>query len=97
MELISETELAIEDDSHLHQKLLEAREQGKKQFLSDEQRATQKQILENSKLEYIQKELIDIAHFLFQACLETGMTAQQFLEMYLDKNKTNHERQDSGY
>lgn len=99
MDLISENEVAIEENSQLMEKMLDAHEKGgpSTPFLTDEQRATQKQILENSKLEYIQKELIDIAHFLFQACLETGMTSQQFLEMYLDKNKENHNRQDEGY
>lgn len=97
MDLICATELAIEDDSHLHEKLLEAREQGQKQFLSDDQRATQKQIMDNSKLEYLQNEWIDILHFWVQGAQELGLDSKKTLELYLNKNKENHARQDEGY
>lgn len=67
------------------------------EFLTDEDKATQQQIIENTTQEYIQKEVVDMWHFLVQLTIEAGLDAKKLVEMYLDKNKTNHDRQDHGY
>ena len=59
--------------------------------------ATQRQIISNSKLEYLQKEWIDIGHFYIQGAIELGITPKKFLELYLNKNKENQERYENGY
>lgn len=59
--------------------------------------ATQEQLIENSKLEYLQKEWIDIGHFYIQGAIELGINAKKFLELYLNKNKENTKRYESGY
>lgn len=42
-------------------------------------------------------EIIDLFHFLVSAAQVLGMTADDVYQVYLQKNKVNHERQDSGY
>ena len=42
-------------------------------------------------------ELIDIFHFIMNLSLAVGMNADEFFQVYCDKNKENHERQDNGY
>lgn len=59
--------------------------------------ATQEQIIANSKLQYLQNEWIDILHFWVQGAQELGLDSKKTLELYLDKNKENHARQDQGY
>ena len=59
--------------------------------------ATQEQIISNSKLSYLQNEWIDILHFWVQGAQELGLDSKKTLELYLDKNKVNHERQDQNY
>jgi dimeric dUTPase (all-alpha-NTP-PPase superfamily) len=42
-------------------------------------------------------EIVDIFHFLVSAAQVVGMTAQDVYEAYLEKNKVNFQRQESGY
>jgi len=42
-------------------------------------------------------EIVDLFHFLVSAAQVMGMTADDVYQVYLQKNKVNHERQDSGY
>lgn len=42
-------------------------------------------------------EIVDILHFLVSAAQVVGLTAQDIYEAYLEKNKVNFQRQDSGY
>jgi len=41
----------------------------------------------------LKKEAIDIQHFLFSVYLMLGMDAEEGYNIYMDKNKKNHERQ----
>lgn len=68
-----------------------------KEFLTPEDRATQSQLRTNSLQEYLQKEIIDIGHFYIQMCLEAGIDAKKFVELYLEKHQENKRRQDNGY
>lgn len=42
-------------------------------------------------------EVIDLFHFLISIAQVLGMTADDVHNAYLEKNKVNHQRQDSGY
>jgi dimeric dUTPase (all-alpha-NTP-PPase superfamily) len=42
-------------------------------------------------------ELVDAQHFLFNLMIVMGMSPDELLERYLDKNARNHQRQDDGY
>ena len=42
-------------------------------------------------------EIVDLFHFLISAAQVMGMTADDVHDLYCQKNKVNHERQDSGY
>ncbi len=42
-------------------------------------------------------EIVDIFHFLVSAAQVVGMTAEDVYTAYLEKNKVNFQRQDSGY
>ena len=42
-------------------------------------------------------EIVDILHFLVSAAQVVGMTADDIYKAYLEKNKVNFQRQDSGY
>jgi len=42
-------------------------------------------------------EIVDLFHFLVSAAQVMGMTADDVYQVYLQKNKVNHARQDSGY
>lgn len=42
----------------------------------------------------IREELSDILHFFISMCLEAGMTADDLYQIYVDKNRENHDRQD---
>ncbi len=95
LDLISENELPIDEDNPMIDNIDDAVKG--KPFLTDEERATQKQILENSRLEYLQKEIVDVFHFLVQMAIEAKMDYNKLLEMYLDKNTENHTRQDNNY
>lgn len=99
IDLVSENQEAIEENSPLMEKMINAFDKSGPQaeFLTDDQRATQKQILENSRLEYIQKEIVDVFHFLVQMSIEAKLDPKKLVDMYLDKNAENHLRQDSGY
>lgn len=79
---IKENILACTDE--LHEALNEI---GWKQW------ATSRHINEDA----LKKELIDAAHFLINLMLHAGMTADEFFEMYIVKNKRNFERQAEGY
>lgn len=43
------------------------------------------------------EELIDIFHFVMQAAILLGMSADDIVLAYREKNKTNHERQSGDY
>ena len=43
------------------------------------------------------KEYIDMLHFMLNIGLALGLSAKEIHDMYMDKNKENHERQDEGY
>jgi hypothetical protein len=45
----------------------------------------------------LQMELIDIQHFLFNLMIASGLTAEEFMNMYFSKNKENRDRQKRGY
>lgn len=42
-------------------------------------------------------EVVDLFHFLISLALVMGMTADDVFDLYMEKNKVNHARQDSGY
>lgn len=42
-------------------------------------------------------EVIDLFHFLVSLAQLLGMSAEDVYQAYLEKNKVNHQRQDSGY
>jgi hypothetical protein len=42
-------------------------------------------------------EIIDILHFFMNMATSIGMTSQEMYNMYMSKNKENHERQKRGY
>ena len=42
-------------------------------------------------------ELIDVMHFVFNACLAIGVTPQEFYNYYLSKNEENWNRQENNY
>ena len=41
----------------------------------------------------LKEELIDMLHFWVSMCLETGMTADEVHQRYVQKNQENHDRQ----
>lgn len=43
------------------------------------------------------KELVDVLHFFVSMCQVAGITADELINMYMEKNKINHERQDNDY
>lgn len=47
--------------------------------------------------EKFKAELIDCFHFLLNLCISVDMTDIEIYKMYLEKNKTNHERAENGY
>lgn len=42
-------------------------------------------------------EIIDMFHFLISLAQTVGLTAEDVFSVYEQKNKVNHDRQDSGY
>lgn len=42
-------------------------------------------------------EIVDMFHFLISLAQVAGMTAEDVFAIYMQKNKLNHKRQDSGY
>lgn len=42
-------------------------------------------------------EVVDLFHFLISLAEVLGMTADDVFELYTQKNKVNHQRQESGY
>ncbi len=42
-------------------------------------------------------EVVDLFHFLMSAALVLGMSADDVYRIYMEKNKVNFQRQDSGY
>jgi dimeric dUTPase (all-alpha-NTP-PPase superfamily) len=48
-------------------------------------------------IEKMQGELVDLLHFWLNLCLVARMTPSDVLNKYLEKNKLNHTRQDTGY
>jgi len=53
----------------------------------------------NQKNDFIhmKEELTDAFHFIVNIALAIGMTAEEFFETYMQKNKENHNRQEQGY
>lgn len=48
-------------------------------------------------MEKARKEFIDLFHFVLNMALALDLSANDIYNMYMDKNKENHERQDNGY
>ena len=48
------------------------------------------------QVDEIRVEIVDALHFLVNLALLTGMSADDLYNAYLEKNKINHERADSG-
>jgi dimeric dUTPase (all-alpha-NTP-PPase superfamily) len=42
-------------------------------------------------------EVVDLFHFLMSAAMVLGMSAEDVFNAYMEKNKVNFQRQDSGY
>jgi dimeric dUTPase (all-alpha-NTP-PPase superfamily) len=42
-------------------------------------------------------EIVDLFHFLISLAQVMGMSAEDVFELYTQKHKVNHQRQDSGY
>jgi dimeric dUTPase (all-alpha-NTP-PPase superfamily) len=42
-------------------------------------------------------EIVDLFHFLISLAQVAGMTADDVHRIYMEKNRVNHQRQDSGY
>ena len=42
-------------------------------------------------------EVVDLFHFLMSAAMVLGMSAEDVYNAYMEKNKVNFQRQDSGY
>lgn len=51
---------------------------------------------ENDVLEY-KVELVDVMHFVINAFMAYGGTAEEMFKLFVGKNKINHKRQDDGY
>ena len=47
--------------------------------------------------ENLKEELVDVLHFFINMCIASGMGPDELFERYINKNKENHERKDSGY
>ncbi|MBO5434924.1 dUTPase [bacterium] len=47
--------------------------------------------------ELAQEEFIDVFTFLMNIALTLELTADEIYDLYFQKNKVNHERQDNGY
>jgi dimeric dUTPase (all-alpha-NTP-PPase superfamily) len=45
----------------------------------------------------IQEEIIDIWHFLIQLSIEAGLDSKKLIDIYIEKNKENLNRQEKGY
>ena len=43
------------------------------------------------------EEFIDVLHFIWNVAIALDLTADEIIEIYADKNITNHLRQDNGY
>ena len=59
---------------------------------------------ENEKSDYIKEmmlwtidEMVDSFHFFMNVLIASGMDADELFQRYLDKNKINIERQNTGY
>ena len=48
-------------------------------------------------LEAAKEEFIDVLHFIWNIALALGLGADEIIQIYADKNITNHLRQDNGY
>lgn len=54
-------------------------------------------LTDRERLRMLQLELVDVLHFLVDAMLATGMSAQDMFDLYVKKNQVNFNRQDQGY
>ena len=52
---------------------------------------------QNFDIQNARVEVVDMLHFLVSMAQVLGMSADDFYQAYLKKNKVNHNRQDSGY
>jgi dimeric dUTPase (all-alpha-NTP-PPase superfamily) len=50
-----------------------------------------------TSMEEARKEFIDVFHFMLNIALALGMSDKDIYDMYMEKNKENHKRQDEGY
>ena len=47
--------------------------------------------------EKFKNELIDVQHFVINLALSSGMSANEFYQRFMEKNKENHKRQNEDY
>jgi len=47
--------------------------------------------------ENFKEELVDLLHFFINLCIASGMDDNELLFRYINKNKVNHKRKESGY
>lgn len=52
---------------------------------------------DEQRLKELRIELVDLMHFLINIMILWEMTPEMLEEIFLEKNKVNHERQDGGY
>lgn len=72
---------------------------GWKYWKADNEIAKKKKVKRLSKgdLEELKYEYVDMFHFFINWGLMIGMEGQELLDMYAEKNKINHQRQDENY
>lgn len=51
----------------------------------------------NTDMQNVRVEIVDMFHFLMSMAQLAGMTAEDFYQGYMQKNKVNHSRQDGDY
>jgi len=50
-----------------------------------------------TNMEEARREFIDMFHFMLNIALALNMSGKDIYDMYMEKNKENHKRQDEGY
>lgn len=52
---------------------------------------------DDERIKELQVELIDLLHFWISLCILWEVTPEKVFDLYFEKNKENHNRQDRGY
>lgn len=70
-----------------------------KDWKKDHQKASDMKIsdLSEEDLKALKVEIVDAFHFFMNFPISIGMTGTELYNMYIEKNKINHRRQDEGY